>query len=87
MKRYAITTKDNPYDPFTQFKDWWLYDIDHGYNTCQYLARMTKTSDLLSDYENNEEIGYAIDRIVAVDPLNIYRKLVIEDDESLDERT
>ena len=75
MKQYAITTKDNPYDPFTQFKDWWLFDIDHGYGTCEYLARMTKTSDLLSDYENNEEIGHAIDKMIAIDPLNIYKKV------------
>ena len=83
MIQYAITTKDNPYDPFTQFKDWWLFDIDHGYNTCQYLARMTKTSDLLSDYENNEEIKYAIDRIIAIDPLNIYKKVTrtVDDEE------
>ena len=85
MKQYAITTKDNPFDPFTQFKDWWLFDIDHGYNTCEYLARMTKTSDLLSDYENNEEIGDAIDRIVAIDPLNIYKKITREVEEFDDE--
>lgn len=85
MKQYAITTKDNPFDPFTQFKDWWLFDVDHGYNTCEYLARMTKTSDLLSDYENNEEIGDAIDRIVAIDPLNIYKKITREVEEFDDE--
>lgn len=34
----AITTFDNPYNPFEQFSDWFLFDVEKGYNTCAYLG-------------------------------------------------
>ena len=37
-----LTTVDNPYSPFTQFDDWYSYDVLKGHNTCSLLARMTK---------------------------------------------
>lgn len=30
----AITTFDNPYNPFEQFSNWFLFDVEKGYNTC-----------------------------------------------------
>lgn len=70
-----ITTIDNPYDPFDQFDLWYLYDVEKGYNTCQYLARIAQTSDQLSEKENNEEIDKAIDEIIKYNPLGIYKKV------------
>ena len=74
-QKVALTTIDNPYSPFTDFVQWHLFDVEKGYNTAQYLARMAKTSDELSDAENALEIERAIDRIVSIDPLNIYIKV------------
>ena len=71
----AITTFDNPYDPFEQFVPWFLYDIEKGYNSCAYLARIAMTSDALSDEENNSEVERAIDEIIKYDFRNIYRKV------------
>lgn len=71
----AITTVDNPYDPFTQFDEWLLYDKAKGYNSCEKLARLARTSDQLSDYRNQQAIEEAIDRIIALDFLNIYKKV------------
>lgn len=65
MARCALTTIDNPYNPFTQFIDWFMFDVTKGYNSCGYLARLAKTSDQLSDRENDEEIERAIDDIVS----------------------
>lgn len=73
--RYAITTFDNPYDPFDQFSEWFLYDIEKGYNTCAYLGRIAKTSDLFTDEENNKEVEQAIDEIIRYDFMNIYKKV------------
>lgn len=73
--RCAITTIDNPYDPIDNFNEWFLFDIEKGYNTCGYLARITKTSEQLSDSENNEEIEKAIDEIIRYDFMNIYKKV------------
>lgn len=72
---YALTTFDNPFDPFEQFSDWFRYDVDQGYYSCAYLARIAKTSDQFSDEENNQEIERAIDEIIKNDFRNIYKKV------------
>lgn len=72
----ALTTFDNPYDPFTQFNDWFLFDTFKGYNSCSYLARIAHTSEGLSKQENDEELERAIDEIIKFDPFNIYRKVI-----------
>lgn len=71
----ALTTFDNPFDPFEQFSDWFRFDADKGYYSCAYLARIAKTSDQFSDQENDEEIERAIDEIVKHDFMNIYKKV------------
>lgn len=75
MIAYALTTRDNPYDPFEQFESWFQFDTDKGYNSCGYLDRIAKTSDQFSDAENNKEIERAIDEIIRYDFMNIYRKI------------
>ena len=70
-----LTTFDNPYDPFEDFTSWLLFDNEKGYNTCNYLARIAKTSDELSDQENNKEIERAIDEIIYYNPFNMYKKV------------
>ena len=70
-----LTTIDNPFDPFDDFDSWFLYDIEKGYNSCAYLARIAKTSDSLTDGENEEEIARAIDEILKYDFMNIYKKV------------
>lgn len=72
----ALTTADNPYNPFTQFEQWFMYDELKGYHSCGYLARIARTSDQLSDEENAEEIERAIDEIVKYDFTNMYRKVM-----------
>lgn len=76
MKLTALTTIDNPYDPFTDFYLWFLYDVEKGYCSCAYLGRIAKTSEQLSDEENNAEIERAIDEIIKYDFMNIYKKIV-----------
>lgn len=73
--KFALTTVDNPYNPFTEFIDWLMFDNEKGYCSCAYLARIAKTSDQLSDELNNIEIERAIDEIVANDFLGIYKKV------------
>ena len=71
----ALTTFDNPFNPFTNFNEWFIWDTTHGYNSCGYLARIARTSSQLTDEENNAEIERAIDEIVELDPFNVYRKV------------
>ena len=75
MVNCAITTVDNPYDPFDQFDEWYRFDTDHGYDSCGMLARFQYTSDQFTDAENAYEIERAIDYIIENDPLNRYKKI------------
>ena len=75
MSICALTTFDNPFDPFDQFDSWLQYDTDHGYNSCGYLDRIARTSDQLSDEENNRQVERAIDEIIKYDFRNIYKKI------------
>lgn len=70
-----LTTFDNPFDPFEQFTDWFMFDVEKGYNTCSYLARIAKLTDDMSDQEVNNEIERAIDEIIQYDFMNIYKKV------------
>lgn len=75
MKEFMLTTFDNPYDPFTQFEQWFHYDMEKGYNSCEYLARISRTSEEFTENENNLQIEKAIDEIIQFDPFNIYKKV------------
>lgn len=70
-----LTTIDNPYDPFTQFDDWFAFDELKGYHSCSYLARIAKTSYELSEEEQSLAIEQAIDEIVELNVLGIYKKV------------
>ena len=76
MKAVMLTTIDNPFDPFTQFDQWKTFDEQKGYFTCAYLARIAKTSDELSEADEDLAIEQAINEIVRLNILGIYRKIV-----------
>lgn len=71
----ALTTFDNPYDPFEQFTSWFLFDVEKGYNSCAYLGRIARTSEQFTEEENNKEIERAINEIIKYDARNIYKKI------------
>lgn len=61
-----------------QYPDWYQYDMDHGYNSSGLLMRLAQTSSQFTDNENAYEIEKAINKIVANDPANIYKKFKIK---------
>ena len=73
-KECMLTTIDNPFDPFEQFTSWLMFDIEKGYNSCSYLARIVNLSDDITQKEMDEEIDRAIDEIITLNPLGIYIK-------------
>jgi hypothetical protein len=73
--RVALTTVDNPYDPFEQFEQWLLFDAEKGYQTLSYLGRIAHICEDMTQKEEDEEVERAIDEIIRYDFLNIYKKV------------
>ena len=76
--KVMLTTIDNPFNPFDDFTSWFMYDVEKGYNSCSYVARIAKTSEQFTEKENNEEIERAIDEIIEHDFMSIYVKVTRE---------
>lgn len=66
---YAITTSDNPFNPLEQFESWKEFDDLKRYGTCEYLDRVTFTSDSMSEQEYEDEIERGIDEIIRFNPI------------------
>jgi hypothetical protein len=72
---YMLTTVDNPYNPFTQFDEWYGFDEGAGYHSSGLLARVISTSDDLSEADQSVAISDAIDEVVRENVLGIFRKI------------
>ena len=79
IREVTATTVDNPFNPFEDFNSWFLFDIEKGYYTSSKLGRLTKLRDDMTEKEENEEVERAVDRLIEIDPLDIYIKIVKED--------
>ena len=75
---YMLTTIDNPFNPSTDFDRWYQYDVEKGYHTCGYLARICKTSDSLSEADQAKAIDDAIDEIVKMNINGLYTKVLVQ---------
>lgn len=79
MKRYLLTTKDNPYHPSDEFDAWYKYDMQQGYRTSERLAKVAKTSIYLADAENQRIINDAVLDFMRLDELGIYKMVVVDE--------
>lgn len=70
-----LTTVDNPHDPFDAYTEWYLWDLDHGYNTLGLLARIAVSSDDLSEADQQAALEDAMDEIVEINASGMHRKL------------
>lgn len=86
MTAYMLTTVDNPYNPFTDFDNWYAYDTQMGYNTSAYLSRIAKTSEYLTDDENDQAVDDAINEILYFDVLGTYQKVSRENFDEMKSR-
>jgi len=59
-----LTTKDNPWNPFDHWREWYTWDSTAGYHTSGLLARRVSNSEELSELAQQEIINEAINEIV-----------------------
>ena len=74
-KQYMLTTFDNPFNPFEQFDDWYLFDKEKGYDCCEKLDLLAEITDEMSEVEKDIETERVIDRLIELDFLDIYTKV------------
>ena len=87
MNDVMITTFDNPFDPFEQFTSWLMFDKEKGYDSCERVARLAKITSQMSQKEIDEEQERAIDRLIELDVLNIFKKVTRNSTENVDNNT
>lgn len=73
MTECMLTTVDNPFNPFEQPDQWRSFDVDHGYFTSEYLARIAKTDIEMTEKEYNDEIERACEEVLELNPIKIYK--------------
>lgn len=78
MANYLLTTEDNPFDPVTQFDEWFAWDEANGYHTCGLLARMGINDADISDADQDAEDDQVIDFIIEINPSMNYKKIRID---------
>lgn len=77
MALHMLTTVDNPYNPSTHFDEWYEFDESSGYHTTSLLGRIVKTSEELSEADQDAAIEDAIDEIVRENVSGVHRKVVV----------
>lgn len=75
VEEFMLTTVDNPYNPFTDWAEWYRFDEARGYRSTGLLARVVKSSDDLSDADQELAIDQAIDEIVKENVSGMHRKI------------
>lgn len=78
-EQVMITTLDNPYNPFTQYDEWYALDEARGYHSAGLLARYVYSSDELSDLDQALAIAQGIDELLSENPYGMYRKVTPSD--------
>lgn len=72
---HMLSTSDNPWNPWTNFDEWNTWDMQAGYHTLAYLARIAVSSDELSETDQDMAVEQAIDEIVEKNINGMYVKI------------
>lgn len=66
QEAHMLSTVDNPWNPWTEFDQWLAYDMRAGHHTLGYLARINKSSDEISEADQNVAHENAIAEIIRI---------------------
>ena len=82
MKRFLLTTVDNPYHPGDEYEQWRKFDLIHGYRTEERMARVQGTSASLTDAEEQRITNAIVDDFIRLDALagsDLYKKVIVDE--------
>lgn len=83
MADYVLTTFDNPWNPFTDFKQWLERDHDLGHYTLEKMASFCKTSPYLDDEDNEYIIDECVKEFLSLNPDGIHYKVYKDEADKL----
>lgn len=72
---FMLTTKDNPFNPFTQYDEWYEFDHEKGYCCCEYLARLCDVFGETPEDMADKVMEQAINDILRIDPDKSYTRI------------
>lgn len=72
---HLLTTVDNPFNPHSHFEEWDAWDRRSGYNTLALFARVCRTSEDLSEADQDQAESDAIDEIVRENVSGVHAKV------------
>lgn len=75
VTEFMLTTVDNPFNPFTMYDAWYMYDLKMGYNTPAFLDRIAKVSNDLSEPDQALAVQQAIDEICEENVSGMWKKV------------
>lgn len=83
MADYTLTTFDNAWNPFTDFKQWFERDHDLGHYTLEKMAVFCRTSPFLDDDDNDYIIDECVKEFLALNPDGMHYKVYKDEAEKL----
>lgn len=72
---FLLSTKDNPFNPYEQWNEWYAYDERMGYHTSGLIARVIVTSNELSEEDQKLAYEQAADFIIDNIDSSLYKKI------------
>lgn len=62
---FMLSLASNPYNPFTEYREWKKFDTHEGFDTDGLMARLVSTSSEISEPDQDLAEEQAIDGILA----------------------
>ena len=83
MAEYAVTTMDNPWNPFVYPNEWSDWDDKYGWTTNEWLAVFALTSSSLDDETNERIVTDGVNDFLELNPFGIHYKVYREEADKL----
>ena len=84
MIESMLSTIDNPYNPFDDFMNWYVFDEQAGYHSTALLGRLSFGSLELSDADQRLAMENIIDEIIEENVSGMFIKVTREVPDSID---